>query len=107
LRLVHRLYRLETLAAAHGRYHEVQAGVLGVAALFDEVRWGLVLGPDLDELGGVQVRFTEVGTKAALTVMNAEHEILLDWVVSLTTIAPRVPPRQGKSRMRMSFKQRW
>jgi hypothetical protein len=51
--------------------------MLWVATLFDHVGRGLVLRPDLDELGFVHVTFAEVGAEAALSVLYCDHDVLL------------------------------
>jgi len=45
-----------------------------MAAGIDEFFVGLLAGADLHELLGLVVIFAEVGTKAALTGVNAEHD---------------------------------
>jgi hypothetical protein len=61
----------ETLAAADRRDHQVEAGVLRVTALFDDVVGGGLRGANLDEhlLVGLVV-FTKMSTETALSVMN-------------------------------------
>ena len=65
------------VAAADGGDAEVEVGVLGVAALVDEVFGGEVLAVDLDDLLIGRVVFTEVSAESALAVVNSEHRDLL------------------------------
>src|SRR5205085_113763 len=64
---------LEPVAAADRRDHEVQARVLRMAALFDEIFRGLLARADLDELrllGGLVLAKME--TQPALAVVNMQ-----------------------------------
>jgi len=73
-----RLGRFEARAAADRGDHQVQGGVLGVAALVDEFFAGGFGGADLDELPAVlEIVLAEVSAKAALTVVNHLHDGLL------------------------------
>src|SRR5688572_4631181 len=67
------LRRLEPLAPADRRDDEVQGGVLGVAAFFDEVLRRLVRDANLDELLIVRVVLAKVGAEATLSVMYLKH----------------------------------
>ncbi|HRP63728.1 MAG TPA: hypothetical protein PK400_10570 [Phycisphaerales bacterium] len=52
---------------------QVQGGMFGVAAFLNELSRSFPANPDLDQFGGIGVCFAEVGTQAALTVMDREH----------------------------------
>lgn len=67
----------EAVAAGDGGDFEVEGGVLGVGAIVDHLFGGGVLGADFDELGSGGVVLAEVGTEAALTVVNLQHDGLL------------------------------
>jgi hypothetical protein len=80
--------RLEPVAAADRRHHEMQRGVLRVATLFDEIFRRLLARPDLRELGLLgRLVFTKVGTQTALTVMHLEHV----WLLSAYELKDRKP----------------
>jgi hypothetical protein len=63
----------EPVAAADGGDHQVQRGVLGVPAFFDQIFGGLVRGSDLDELRFWGVVFAEVGANATLSLVYVLH----------------------------------
>jgi hypothetical protein len=67
----------EPLAAADRGDHQVQRGVLRVAALFDQVVRGLMRRADLNQLlwllGLLTHVFAEVGTEPALPVVYVKH----------------------------------
>jgi hypothetical protein len=71
----------EAFAAADGRDHQVQRGVLRVSALLDEVLRRLVGNANLYELLVLRVVLAEVGAQAALTVVYLKHFLLLSVVL--------------------------
>jgi len=83
--LLQRLHvgRLEPVTPAVGGDDQVKRGVAGVAALVRHVLGRPVLRPDLDQLLVGGVVFAEMGTHAALAVVNLQHGGLLsapsDW----------------------------
>jgi hypothetical protein len=75
-RLSVRPRRLEPLAAADRRDDEVERGVHRVAALFDQIVRRLLGRSDLNEPGLILLTvFSEMGTEAALAVMNLHHGV--------------------------------
>jgi hypothetical protein len=67
--------RLEAVAAADRGDHQVQRGVLGVAALVDEIRRGLVADADLDEVLSLRVVLAEVQAQSALAFVKVHHDL--------------------------------
>src|SRR5689334_22019678 len=77
-RSMHLHRRLEAVAAADRGDLQVQRRMTRVAAVFDQVVWGLALRADLDELLVLVVGLAEMGTQATLSVVNGhEHRVLL------------------------------
>src|ERR1700751_3911358 len=66
--------RLETIAAAHCRYFEMQSRVLRQPAPLDQRFRSLLAGENLGQHLPVRlVVFTKVSTDAALTVVDCDH----------------------------------
>lgn len=75
--LVHHRRRLEAFAAADWGDFQVECGMLGMRAFFDNLFVGFMLCPDLNEFRGVHVMLAEVHTEPTLTIMYLHHKILL------------------------------
>jgi hypothetical protein len=92
---MHRHRGRETFAPADGRYHQVQGGVLGMSALFDQIFGRLFAGADLNELGLIIVLvLAEVGAQAALAFVYVLHDH--SFRLSASLIAGHVPVQRGR-----------
>lgn len=67
----------EAVTTADGRDFQVQRSVLGVAALFHEILRGFAFQTNLNKIGLLGMALAEMGTEAALALMNTLHDVFL------------------------------
>jgi hypothetical protein len=72
-KLINHRRRLKAFAAADGGDPQVERGMLWVGAFIDDVFVRLVLGADLDELGGIQMVLAKMKAQSALAIVNLHH----------------------------------